>query len=261
MTHNNPITTYPDVNKVLHSLTQGIEDVLGENLVGIYLMGSLTYGAFNPDNSDIDLVTVVKHPVSREQLETLKEMHLHVEATHKTWSKRIECSYVPVEMLTSIEPPQMPRPYFGEGIFYPEAPYGNEWIINQYLLYTHDMALKGPEFKTLIQPVNIKDVQAACIRDLFQEWEPKMHDLKWLSNSHYQSYIILNLCRILYTVMQGAIASKAVSAQWTKTEYAPQWCSLIEMAEDWHYSKEMHKQTETIGFIQFVLDKVSELRK
>lgn len=252
-------TLYPDVNNVLELLTQRIGEILRDNLTGVYLMGSLTYGAFKPENSDIDLVVIVTNPVEIEQLEELKQMHLQVEAIHKRWAKRIECSYFPSEMLQNIEPPQTPRPYFGEGIFYPKAPYGNEWIINQYLLYTHGIALKGPEFKALIQPVDIRDVQAACIRDLFQEWEPKMYDLEWLSNSHYQSYIVLNLCRILYTVIQGAIASKTISAQWVKAEYAPQWCSLIEEAEGWHYGKEMHRQTETIGFIQFVIDKVSEI--
>ena len=171
-------TLYPDVNKVLHSLTQGIREILRDNLIGVYLMGSLTYEAFNPDNSDIDLVVIITNPAESKQLEELKQMHLQVEAIHTTWAKRIECSYVPREMLANIDPPKTPRPYFGEGIFYPEAPYGNEWIINQYLLYTYGMALKGPEFKTLIQPVDIRDVQAACIRDLFQKWKPKMHDLE-----------------------------------------------------------------------------------
>lgn len=261
MTHKKQITPYPDVNSVLHSLTQGIEDILDSNLVGIYLMGSLTYGAFNLDNSDIDLVTVVKNPLLPEQLKAIKTMHLQVETTHKHWAKRIECSYVPLEMLANVKPPQTPRPYFGEGIFYAEAPYGNEWIINQYLLYTHGMTLKGPEIRALIQPVNIRDVQAACTRDLFQEWKPKMNDPEWLSNSHYQSYIVLNLCRILYTVMQDDLASKAISAQWVKAEYAPQWCSLIEVAEKWHYGKEMHKQAETIKFIQYVVKKISEINK
>jgi hypothetical protein len=171
------------------------------------------------------------------------------------WADRIECSYAPLEMLQNILPPKFPRPYLGEGVFYPEAHYGNEWIINLYLLYEHGIALIGPDFKELISPVDIVEVQKACIRDLFREWEPKMTDPAWLDNSHYQSYIVMNLCRILYTIVCGSAASKPVSARWVKKEYA-EWSSLIQTAEDWHYGSELNRREETIEFIQFVIHKV-----
>jgi hypothetical protein len=222
-------------------------------------MGSLSYGDFNPDNSDIDLVAIVKDPLSPEQLEALKHMHLQVEASRKKWAKRIECSYIPMDMLSSIRPPKSPRPYFGEGIFYPKAPYGNEWIINQYLLYKHGLPLIGPDFKTLVKPIDIEDVREACIRDLFEEWAPKMNDPEWLNNSHYQSYVVLNLCRILYTVTCHSTATKKASADWVKRKFGPRWNKLIQTAESWHYGKEMNLQEETIEFIKFSIDKVKEV--
>ena len=121
---------------------------------------------------------------------------------------RLECSYTPIDMLKNILPPKEPRPYYGGGIFYDEAPYGNEWIINNYLLYEHGITLIGPDFKKLTTPIDIIEVQKACIRDLFQEWEPKITDFEWLDNSHYQSYLVMNLCRILYTVMCGVTGTK-----------------------------------------------------
>lgn len=252
-------TPYPDINIILNSLKQGKLQIIGNNLLGVYLMGSLSYGDFNPDNSDIDLVAIVNDPLSPEQLEALKQMHLQVEESNEKWAKRIECSYLPRGMLHNIRPPKNPRPYFGEGIFYPEAPYGNEWIINQYLLYKHGIPLVGPYFKTLVKPVDIEDVREACIRDLFEEWEPKMKDPEWLSNSHYQSYIVLNLCRILYTVTCHATATKKASAAWVKREFGPHWKHLIQTAEDWKYGKEMNSQEEVIDFIKFVINKAKEI--
>lgn len=201
----------------------------------------------------------MKDPLSPEQLEALKQLHLQVEASHKKWAKRIECSYVPREMLHHIQPPKKPRPYFGEGIFYPEAPYGNEWIINQYLLYKHGIPLVGPDFKTFVNPIDIEDVREACIRDLFEEWKAKMNDREWLSNSHYQSYIVLNLCRILYTVICHETATKKDSASWVKREFGPRWNMLIQTAEDWDYGKEMTLQKEAVEFIKFVVNKVKEV--
>jgi hypothetical protein len=251
----NQITPYQDVNTVLLSLAQGIESIWGGNLLGLYLSGSLSYGDFNPGSSDIDLVAILKIPASPKELKLIQELHINEGQKYPKWAKRIECSYTPIAMLSSILPPEAPRPYYGEGVFYPEALYGNEWIINLYLLYEHGIALIGPEFKALIAPIDIVSVQKACIRDLFQEWEPKITDLTWLNNSHYQSYIVLNLCRILYTVMCNSTGSKKAAASWVKGEYS-EWVILIQAAEDWQYGKEMNRPAEAREFIRFVIDKV-----
>lgn len=254
------ITTYKDVNEVLHSLTTEIIPILGDNLVGVYLTGSLSYGDFNPENSDIDLLVILRNPDSQEKLEALKQMHLNMEKGYKKWAKRIECSYVPLDILQERLPPKTPRPYIGEGIFYSEAPYGNEWIINQYLLYKHGISLIGPDFKTLTQSVHIEDVRDACIRDLFEEWRPKITDPTYLKNSHYQAYVVLTLCRILYTVMCHSTATRKASALWVKCEFSPQWSHLIQTAENWQYGKEMDLKEETIRFIEFVVNRLKEVQ-
>jgi len=162
-------------------------------------------------------------------------------------------------MLKNILPPKTPRPYFGEGVFYPKADYGNEWLINNYLLYKYGTPLFGPSFKKLIKPIDITDVQKACIRDLFKEWEPKISDPNYLNNSHYQSYVVLNLCRILYVVMNNDLASKKTSASWVKKEYK-QWNDLIQAAENWQYGNKMNKKEEAIDFIKFVVDIIKRKR-
>lgn len=66
MTNNldtkNAFTPYPEINEVLVNILNGIKEILNNNLIGLYLFGSLTYGDFNPDSSDIDLVAITKNP-------------------------------------------------------------------------------------------------------------------------------------------------------------------------------------------------------
>ena len=140
---------------------------------------------------------------------------------------------------------------------YPEAPAGNEWIINHYLLSKHGIALEGLDFNELIPPINIQNVRQASARDLFQEWAPKIYDRAWLSNSHNQSYFVLNLCRILHTVMQGEPRSKKVAGQGAKAAY-PQWQNLIEEAERWAYGDEMKRQADVVAFLHFAVERVNE---
>jgi hypothetical protein len=251
------ITPYRDINDVLYFLTQGIIKIFGDDLVGFYLTGSLSYGDFNEGRSDIDLAVVLKKPTSRENIKAVEQLHLGVENICEKWSKRIECSYVPLKMLKNILPPKEPRPYVGGGLFYPKAIYGNEWLINNFLLYKYGIALIGPDFKTMIEPINMIDVQKAHVRDLSKEWEPKISDTAYLENSHYQSYLVLNLCRLIYNIMRGDVVSKKAAASWAKKEY-PQWKNLIEIADRWHYGVKMERQIEVIEFIKFTVAKIKE---
>src|SRR3989338_7737923 len=84
-----------------------------------------------------DVLYFLKKPASPEKIELTKKLHSDVEQEHEKWSKKIECSYIPLDMLQNILPPKIPRPYIGGGTFYSEAPYGNEWLINKYFLYKY----------------------------------------------------------------------------------------------------------------------------
>lgn len=251
--HIQSATPHQDISDVLSFLARGIRDLFGDDLVGFYLAGSLSYGDFVADRSDIDLTVLLKSPALPEQLPLIKELHEKAERRYARWARRVECSYVPLEMLGSVLPPAAPRPYFGAGIFYPEADYGNEWIINQYFLYNYGIALIGPEFKTLVAPIDIADVKQACIRDLHKEWEPIIGDPDRLQDSHLQSYVVLNLCRILYTVMEKDARSKKVAAAWAQEKF-PRWKSLIETADAWNYGTEMQRQDQVVDFIRFALE-------
>ena len=169
------LTKYPDVNEIIDFFVQSVMPVLEGNVLGIYLTGSLSYDAFNYHSSDIDITVIVHRPVSRCELDSIGRLHSQMEGKFEKWVRRLECSYTPVDMLPCVMPPTEPRSWYwgGDCTLYEEAPYGNEWIINKYFLYSHSIALFGPSFKKLSPPVDVEEVRKACVRDLFQEWAPK----------------------------------------------------------------------------------------
>jgi len=248
------ITLYPKIDIVLKDISQSIINLLKDKLVGIYLFGSLSYGDFDPGRSDIDLLTLVNTQLNKQEIDKCLKLHLEIEEEYSQWLHRIENSFTPVSMLNNIQPPNDPRPYYNDGEIW-QAQYGNEWIINLYLLDKHGITLFGKDIHKLIKNVDITDVQKACIKDLYKEWEPKLREPEWLENSHYQSYLVLNLCRILYTVFRADVCSKKVSADWVKTQY-PQWANLINTAQNWHYGIQMLMQKETLEFLRFVISEV-----
>src|SRR5215469_10085390 len=48
------------ITHLLDEIVAEFKHLLGENLVGVYLHGSLAMGSFNPDSSDIDFLVVAK---------------------------------------------------------------------------------------------------------------------------------------------------------------------------------------------------------
>ena len=258
-TNLDALTSYQDVNEILKFFTCEATLILKENLAGIYLTGSLSYGAFHYDRSDVDLTVMLKRPINPAELEAIKKFHKEIESKFAQWAKRLECSYTPIEMLANILPPKEPRPWYwgGEGILYEEAPYGNEWIINNYHLYNYAIPLAGPDFRELTNPVDIEEVQKACIRDLFTEWEPKTRSKEWFRDGHFESYFILNLCRILNTVVCKSAGSKDAATAWVKNKHG-EWKDLINSANEWHYGMELNLQGKSIEFLNFVIKQVSK---
>ena len=253
----NDVTPYPAINSVLTEWVEGLKGLLGKKIVGLYLSGSLAYGDFVPERSDIDLQAVVRSPLTEDELRSVEQLHRRIEGRCPQWADRIECSYVPLELMRELTPPARQRPWWGFGTLYAEAPAGHEWIINHYLLASHGIALEGPDFNELIPPIDIQTVRQASARDLFQEWVPKVDDGVWLSNSHYQSYLVLNLCRILHTVIRGRPGSKKVAGQWAKVTY-PRWKDLIEEAERWGYGGDMKRQADAVAFLRFAVARVND---
>jgi predicted nucleotidyltransferase len=253
------VTPYPAINTMLAEWAEGLKGLLGKKIVGLYLSGSLAYGDFVADRSDIDLQAVVRNPLTEDELRSVEQLHKEVERRCPEWAGRIECSYVSLELARELRPPAKARPWWGFGTFYDEAPAGNEWIINHYILSKHGIALKGPAFNELIPPIDVRKVRQASARDLFQEWVPKTDDRAWLSNSHYQSYLVLNLCRILHTVIHSELGSKKVAGEWAKGMY-PEWKNLIEEAERWAYGDEMKRQADAVAFLRFAVERVNETK-
>jgi hypothetical protein len=241
------------LNALLAEWVEGVKHILGDKVIGLYLGGSLAYGDFVPARSDIDLQAVVRTSVAQDELHLIELLHKKLDERYPKWANRTECSYVPLDLMREVNPPATPRPWWGFDTMYAAAPAGNEWTINHYLLAKHGISLAGPDFKTLIPPIDIQDVRRASVKDLFVEWAPKIDDPAWLSNSHHQSYLVLNLCRILHTAIGGATGSKKLAGRWAKLTF-PKWKDLIEEAERWGYGDVMSRPDDVVAFLKFAIE-------
>lgn len=78
----------------------------------------------------------------------------------------------------------------------------------------------------------------------------------------YQSYIVLTMCRVLYTLRFGTVASKPVASRWAQEELDQRWRSLIERAvEGRQHPQEkapLEDLSRTMDFIRYTMERSRE---
>ncbi len=248
-------TAYPDVNIILNKLLKSARSILKEHFIGMYLYGSLASGDFNPETSDIDFVVVTKDELSDEMISKLKDMHINLKASGWKWAKKLEGSYIPQNALRHYDPTNAQHPSIGVDWEFGIGLHGNDWIIQRHILREQGVIVAGPTPANLIDPIQPEEIRWAVLKTLQEWWAPMLDkNLSFLQNNEYQAYAILTMCRSLYTLEHGTIASKPISACWAQKAIDSKWNDLIEWALRWNHSVQPDKKNETIEFIQYTLE-------
>lgn len=214
-----------DIAAVLDDLQTGIGSVLGADLVGLYLFGSLATGDFTPGTSDIDLLAATRRFVTDADIDRLRTMHREIVDRHPAWDGRIEVAYQSLHGLRTWATERSPMGIIspGEPIHLIEA--GADWRINWYLVLDHGVTLAGPPPETIIPPIP-REVFVDAARESGLSWRERIHEV---TSQRGESYAILTTCRALYTHRTGEHVSKRRAALWVADRH-PEWADLIAMA-------------------------------
>jgi predicted nucleotidyltransferase len=227
-------TPYPDVNAVLDQILAGARAVLNERLLAMYVDGSLALGDFDHASSDIDFLIVADGDITSEELAELHDTHEHIAATTDArWSRDIEGSYLPLDVLRRYDPARIwfPRIQRGpdERLRMEEHP--ADWVVHRYVLREHGIPIVGPPPASLIDPVKPDDLRRAMIELMRHEWwRGMLIDPTPLAQRGYWIYTVQTMCRVLYTLKHGAVTSKPAAARWAAADPACQWHAIIERA-------------------------------
>jgi hypothetical protein len=228
----NPLhpTAYPDVNTLVDMLVSGVQTILGEHAVGMYLEGSLATGNFDQD-SDIDFIAVTDERISDETFCALKTMHAEISAGASRWANQLEGSYIPRDALRRYDPQHSRHPNIQRGshsVLQVEQ-HDNSGVIHRHILREYGITLFGPDPRTLVDPVSGDDLRRAAKAILADLGARLISEGTPFPNRGYQSFVVLTICRLLYTLEHGVVASKRVAARWMQDKDA-RWSGLIERA-------------------------------
>ena len=247
-------TAFPEVNMIIKKLLSGVQTALGNYFIGMYIHGSLAYGDFNPDSSDIDFLVVTDGYLPGEIFAALKDMHVRLFTGGGAWSQKLEGAYIPIDDLRRYNPSHDPIPWLGVDGHFARESLGSDWIIQSWILREKGIIVAGPPLKPLIDPVNADDLRKAVRASLREWWTPPFPSPKQFESCEYQVYAILTMCRSLYVIDHGRVASKPEAARWAKSKLGVSWAKLIEEAAMWQYGDKFSRFEETMGFIFYTLE-------
>lgn len=226
-------TPYPDVNSALQSLVARIRAILGDTFTGMYLYGSLAQGDFDHDSSDIDFIVITERDVSDEQCASLSEMHASFRASGSYWREKIEAAYIQKDALNLPSSHPAKYPQLEKGGDLAREPLEIGWPFQRYVLRNQGIVIAGPEPATLLAPVPAQELSDAAIA-ITRMWQQARRTdpswLEWVRQPPAQRFVLVTLCRSLYTLENGTVASKSAAAQWGQETLDRQWAALISRA-------------------------------
>ena len=244
------------VNALLADLLAGMRAILGNELIGLYLDGSLALGDFDPETSDVDFLAAIARPLSPDQFAALADMHRQMRDSGRPFAAEVEGSYIPLPALRRHDPADATFANLERG---PDEvlkykTHHSDWVIHRYTVREHGRALFGPPPATLIDPIAPDVVRRATI-DVLRSWWGTADAVSYIRAAPPGglSFIALTMCRALYALERGEVVSKPAAADWALRTQDARWRPLIERSLRWELTDDVKK--EMIAFVRYVTTK------
>jgi len=219
-------------SRVLDALKKEYTTLLGGNLVGIYLHGSIAFQCFNWAKSDIDYIIVVEEPLTLREKRTL--MELTVALNEKAPKKGLEMSVVQKKYCQKFVYPTPFALHFSNDHLQrwredPMAYLQNMQPVDADLA-AHFTVIKHRGLVLCGEPIHevFSGVEEAHYLDSIQADIADARELV----CEYPVYFVLNLCRVLAYREEGAVLSKREGGQWGIANLPAEYYPLLQRMLD-----------------------------
>ncbi|QQZ59148.1 DUF4111 domain-containing protein [Paenibacillus sonchi] len=214
------------VEPILDRFTAIFREELEADLAGIYLHGSLAMGCFNPVGSDIDILVVIRTPLPHARAARIAQKLL---ALRDDIANGLEISVIREAVLASVACPTPCELHFSDyhreryraDADYLCGGYEDADLASQIAVaYYRGRTLYGEPLARQYPPVNPSAYLSSILHDIADAAAEIMDN---------PMYITLNLCRVLYYLQEGKIASKREGGEWGTAGLPPEFKELVQV--------------------------------
>ena len=200
--------------------------ILRDNLVGVYLWGSLTYDAFDRRCSDVDSVVVTRRDVGEAEFAALQSWFIQ-SARRNPWTRRLDMRFV-------IDHEFFDKKSrccgFYSGKLTRHGSDGNPIIWMN--IGKSGKTLWGKDAKEIAPAVSDRRLNDALLLELDYLSDDLAKNAGSRTNRAFRhnAYAVLTACRILYTARHRTIVAKDRAYEWAMTTLPPEWRSTASRA-------------------------------
>jgi len=136
------------------------------------------------------------------------------------------------------------------------------WIVQRHVLYERGIRLAGPALQTIIDPVSPGDLRQVMLV-ILKGWAAQiLENPSEIRQRGGQTYTVLSICRILYTLQYGSVVSKHLATRWAQENLCNRWEPLIERTWEGRHNPGVdaspEEVNETLGFIRYALEYIGD---
>jgi predicted nucleotidyltransferase len=210
----------------LNQIVKTFVEELIENLVGVYLHGSLAMGCFNPEKSDVDLLVIVKKELPIITQKTIIKKLLRITQGQQN---PLEMSIILETYLSNFIYPTPFELHFFHPKYLTDDNYicGGKGFVDPDLAghikvtYHRGITLFGKEIKDVFYPINKK----FYIESIFNDIKNAIEEI-----NENPIYYTLNLCRVMYYLKEGTVSSKREGGEWAKEQLPDRFRKIVEQS-------------------------------
>lgn len=244
--------------EILNKIANEYYRILGNNLIGIYVHGSIAFGCFNPNKSDIDFIVVVNYRPTIEEKEELIQtlLYLSEEAPIKGYEMSVVLSRfckdfvypTPFELHYSIAHLQRCQDNLRE---YCASMNGTDKDLSAHFTVIKKVGYTviGKQITEVFGDIPKDDYLDSIKGDI----ENAIDEI-----SGNGTYIVLNLCRVLAYKNDGLILSKEEGGLWGKENLPKRFRTLLFKALKNYKSEieEVFDKELTLEFSNYMIQKI-----
>jgi Domain of unknown function (DUF4111) len=249
------VATSPEA--LLRRIGVCLSEELGEKLLSLSVHGSWAAGDFVLGRSDLDLLALLADDPDDLTLAGLTAVHAAISAASPEWDNHVEVDYVSIDAVASVlaqdgSAHSMVRISPGEPIHLLQA--NLHYLLNWHAAREHDHRILGHSPRELLPPIP-DDLVRAVVIEHARQWPAW---LEGASNTEFQAYAVLTMCRALALLSTGRQRSKHAAAVWGQ-EFMPEWRGLIRWADDCWSRNDCGTNPDRLGDVTAFVQNTSRL--
>jgi streptomycin 3"-adenylyltransferase len=258
-----PKNTPKSVRRVLREILSAVQSIIQDNLIGLYLHGSLAMDCYNPRSSDIDIIIVARERLLEEQRKGVIEYLKGVCSK----GRRIELSIVCEDAIRNPRYPMIVDlhfEYWGD-IFENER--DKEILSNLYTTKERGFCVWGTPTSEVFSEIPARYHLRSVTEDI-QHTRKHIHEKPERIGYDVTVYWILGSCRILAFIREEKVLSKLEGGHWGTANLPKKYRKLIGQALSSYQGMKKHgqnwKHEELEAFADYMTNtilKESKLKK